>query len=291
MKSTPLTQGISLLIVAVYSMYAFMTMPLPGTLVSISLGLMAFAYLESTELAVAITVISGTVYNLIYRSGSMVKAEGFVDGADTIVKRIETLKKENIHEGPRPVLSSSFAEGFQDLSGNTGTTTAATSAPAPASSTNGGAMSDTPPPTAPTATVVAATTPSVAAAPPSTAASGSTTNAVANAVSGFQGSSGQDAEFKLGVIPDDKKGGFHIDQGTTIINALNSLKPDQVKAMTDDTRKLIETQKSLMGMLGTMKPMLQDGRQMMQNFQEMFGNGNGGGGGAGAMGALGAMKF
>ena len=46
--------------------------------------------------------------------------------------------------------------------------------------------------------------------------------------------------------------------------------------MTDDTRKLIETQKNLMGMLSTMKPMLQDGKQMMTNFQEMFGSGQGG---------------
>ena len=63
-----------------------------------------------------------------------------------------------------------------------------------------------------------------------------------------------------------------IDQGTTVINALNSLNPDQIKSMTDDTRKLIETQKNLMSMLGSMKPMLQDGKQLMANFQEMFGN-------------------
>jgi hypothetical protein len=82
-------------------------------------------------------------------------------------------------------------------------------------------------------------------------------------------------EFKLGVIPEDTKGGFHIDQGTTVMNALNALKPDQIKAMTEDTRKLIDTQKNLMSMLGTMKPMLQDGKEMMQNFQEMFGSANG----------------
>jgi hypothetical protein len=291
MKSTPLTQGISLLIVLVYSIYAFMTMPVPGTLVSIALGLMAFAYLESTELAVAITVISGTLYHLVYRSGSTKRSEGFVDGAEKIVKRIETLKREPVHEGPRPVLSSSFAEGFQDASGNdttTQTNTAATSAPAPANAPTGGAMSDTPPPAPPTAAATVqkkeGTAASTPAAPESATAGGPPATAAMEAAAGFQGSTGQEAEFKLGVIPDDKKGGYHIDQGTTIINALNSLKPDQVKAMTDDTRKLIETQKSLMGMLGTMKPMLQDGRQMMQNFQEMFGNGNGGG-------PMGAMKF
>ena len=80
-------------------------------------------------------------------------------------------------------------------------------------------------------------------------------------------------EFKLGVIPEETQGGFHIDQGTTVMNALNALNPDQIKSMTDDTRKLIETQKNLMSMLGTMKPMLQDGKEMMNNFQQMFGNG------------------
>jgi hypothetical protein len=70
--------------------------------------------------------------------------------------------------------------------------------------------------------------------------------------------------FKLGSIPADAVGGSHIDVGTTLMNALNALKPDQVKAMTDDTRKLMETQKSLMGMLTTMKPMMSEGKQMME---------------------------
>jgi hypothetical protein len=40
--------------------------------------------------------------------------------------------------------------------------------------------------------------------------------------------------------------------------------------MTEDTQKLMETQKNLMGMLGAMKPMLQDGKQMMETFGTMF---------------------
>lgn len=79
--------------------------------------------------------------------------------------------------------------------------------------------------------------------------------------------------FKLGVLPEETKGGFHIDQGTTVMNALNALNPDQVKRMSDDTQKLIDTQKSLMSMLGTMKPMLTDGKQLMETFQQMFGPG------------------
>ena len=79
--------------------------------------------------------------------------------------------------------------------------------------------------------------------------------------------------FKLGEIPSDVASGAHIDVGTTMMNALNALKPDQVKQMTDDTRKLLETQKSLMGMLSSMKPMLQDGKALMGTFNDMFGKG------------------
>ncbi len=83
----------------------------------------------------------------------------------------------------------------------------------------------------------------------------------------FQDSGGL---FKLGQIPKDVKGGFHIDAGTTVINALKALKPEQITAMTNDTKQLIETQKSLMTMLNTFKPMMSEGKEMMNTFQQMF---------------------
>lgn len=76
--------------------------------------------------------------------------------------------------------------------------------------------------------------------------------------------------FKLGEIPAQVKNGPHIDAGSTLMKAIKSLNPDQINAMTKDTQQLIETQKSLMGMLGTMKPMLNDGKQLMDTFQQMF---------------------
>lgn len=76
--------------------------------------------------------------------------------------------------------------------------------------------------------------------------------------------------FKLGEIPQDMKGGLHIDSGTTVMNALNSLKPEQIAEMTKDTKKLIETQKSLMNMLQTVAPMVNEGKQMMDTFNTMF---------------------
>jgi hypothetical protein len=78
-------------------------------------------------------------------------------------------------------------------------------------------------------------------------------------------------QFKLGEIPKEEKGGFHIDQGTTLMNALNGLKPDQIKAMTNDTKQLIDTQKSLMGMLDTLAPMMKEGSNLLNMFNGMFG--------------------
>ena len=79
--------------------------------------------------------------------------------------------------------------------------------------------------------------------------------------------------FKLGEIPSQVKNGPHIDAGSTLIKAIQGLNPDQINAMTKDTKQLIETQKSLMGMLGTMKPMMNDGKELMETFQQMFGEG------------------
>jgi hypothetical protein len=78
-------------------------------------------------------------------------------------------------------------------------------------------------------------------------------------------------QFKLGEIPSQIKNGPHIDAGSTLVKAIQGLNPDQINAMTKDTQQLIETQKSLMGMLGTMKPMMQDGKELMDTFQQMFG--------------------
>ena len=270
MKSTPLTQGASTLILLVYLLHTFMTAPFTTLLLAVAAGVIAYGFLDSYELAVAFTIVVGISYGLVQQTKFSYETrftkEGFstTDTAQQIATRVAQIKKEE----PRGVLASSFAEGFADAttdnSGNevtatsTATTTSAQTHSAPAN-TNGNAGSGLPPATAPPA----ATNVTQKAA----------TGGQASGNSGFVGSSKQDMQFKLGVIPDDSKGGYHIDQGTTVINALNALKPEQIQAMTEDTRKLIETQKSLMSMLGTMKPMLQDGKQMMANFQEMFGNG------------------
>jgi hypothetical protein len=79
-------------------------------------------------------------------------------------------------------------------------------------------------------------------------------------------------KYKLPNEKDDSE--FHLDAGTTFMNAYKSLKPDQIAAMTKDTQELMETQKQLMSTLNTLKPLISDGKQMMDMFQSYFGTGN-----------------
>jgi hypothetical protein len=62
--------------------------------------------------------------------------------------------------------------------------------------------------------------------------------------------------YKLPSESDDK--GYHLDAGTTFLNAYKALKPDQIAAMTRDTQELLATQKSLLGMLDSFGPLMKD---------------------------------
>jgi hypothetical protein len=74
--------------------------------------------------------------------------------------------------------------------------------------------------------------------------------------------------YKLPNENDDK--GFHLDSGTTFLNAYKALKPDQIAAMTKDTQELLATQKSLVGMLESFGPLMKD----MSKITGFFGPGN-----------------
>lgn len=271
MKSTPLTQGVSTLLLLVYVLYGFFALPFSGFLLSLAVGLLSYGALETAELAVAFTILTGVVFSLISRAGAasalakVATKEGFVtgntDGSQKIAKRVERIYKANV--GPHGVYASAFVEGFADASGT---------------SVDGqlqAVMKDKPAEESAESKPASATAPSTAGSgipPPSPPPITADVPKAETTAQGFRGSSDEDKQFKLGVLPEETKDGYHIDTGTTVMNALNALKPDQIQAMSSDTQKLIETQKSLMSMLGTMKPMLQDGKQMMETFQQMFGN-------------------
>ena len=72
-------------------------------------------------------------------------------------------------------------------------------------------------------------------------------------------------------MPSEHKEGPMLDAGGTLIKAMSSFDPETTAKMTDDTKKLLETQKSLMGMLTQMRPILADGKELLQTFSGMFG--------------------
>jgi len=258
-----LREGVSYAFLALYSLYGLFGIGMTGLLFSFAVGLLVLSTAQPVEVVVAATILAGVAWKLLLDR----KKEGFQVPVGTgstgpaIVKKIEEIKRKDVFE-PSGVLSSTYVEGFAD-SGDAATP------PSDTGAAGSEKKKDTPPTAeskpadanAPAATanlVKDLPNPSVAAVPPPQ-------------TSGFTDKA-TDGMFKLGSIPADSVGGSHIDVGTTLMNALNSLKPDQVKAMTDDTRKLMETQKSLIGMLNTMKPMLQDGKELMNTFQDMFGS-------------------
>jgi len=83
--------------------------------------------------------------------------------------------------------------------------------------------------------------------------------------------------FELGkkykVPTEEDDGDYHLDAGTTFLNAYKSLKPDQLASMTKDTQELMQTQRQLMSTLASLKPLIQDGKEMMDMFQGYFGEG------------------
>lgn len=248
MKSTELTVNVANIALILYVVYAIFFIPFNATLVSIATGLIAYGSLSSYEAAIALTLLSGVLFALLVKPTH--SKEGFASGSPKEISgRIQSLTAAaSKRSEPTGIHASSFIEGFADLSGN------ATQGSTPTAS-------------------LESTTPS---APVATQPEKPTETAEKKddkpPVAGFRsGGTQSDSLFKLGVIPEEGKGGFHIDQGTTVINALNALKPDQVKQMTDDTQKLIDTQKNLMSLLSSVKPMMQDGKQMLDTFQQMFG--------------------
>jgi hypothetical protein len=242
MKSTETTRKLSYGILGLFTIYGIFAIPFAFFLLAAAIGLIVYGLSESVEITTAATLITGVLAVLINKYN---RKEGFMTGnAVEIVQRLKTVERHQ-EKAPVGVYASGYVEAFEDISDNV---------VPPASNT----------------TAAENTTKSTSA---ESKAASATTQPEKNTTAGFKNESepATDGLFKLGVLPKEDKGGFHIDQGTTVLNALNALQPDQVKKMSEDTQKLIDTQKSLMSMLGTMKPMLADGKQLVETFNQMFG--------------------
>lgn len=236
MKTTEITRKVSYGILGLYTIYGIFAIPFAFFLLSVAVGLIVYGIVESVEITTAVTLITGVLAVLINKYN---RKEGFSSGGSAveIANRVKSIHKSQ-EKAPVGVYASGYVEAFEDISENK----------------------------VPSETKESSTE-------KSTSAESKPAEVKKDEKAGFSNASDINVDnlFKLGAMPDEGKGGFHIDQGTTVLNALNALKPDQVKKMSEDTQKLIDTQKSLMMMLGTMKPMLSDGKQLVETFNQMFG--------------------
>lgn len=266
------TYTIAVITLILYGVYILANIGLVGLLISFSIALIGFAFFKELEIVTALIVIVGLVYVYGVNSFKLNAAcalrsrEGFTtDGTPgEIIDVVERMGRGKYGPGrsatavawnapaPAGVLASG-AEGFADM---------------PTASQNG---SNAPAEEAPPAPATSEPAPAkkVDKKPVDDIA-----EKVAPTAEAFQESVQSGGLFKLGQLPSEAATGPHIDVGTTLMKAMSALQPEQINSMTEDTRKLLEQQKNLMGMLQNMRPVLQDGRKLLDTFSGIFGSGN-----------------
>jgi hypothetical protein len=252
-KSTPGLRIFASVVLVFYGLYALTTMGMTGVLFSAAVGFFLYGYTGNFETAAMGSVLAGIVLYIITKVFFKKSIDGFTDSTEVIAKRIAEIKKPmiGVSSEPEGILSSRFAEAFSDYRRVEGFTDGSNDESKDEKKEAVEGKKDD-------KAVAAESKPAAATA------AETFENKTAETPAGL------DFLFKPGETPAEKKGGYHIDAGTTILNALNGLKPAQIEAMTSDTQKLMETQKSLLGMLNTMKPMLADVKPLMETFGQMF---------------------
>lgn len=282
MVSNAFTFALALVALGIYSLYVLTSQGVLGLLISFAIALITAAFVDKFEYIVISVLVIGLTYILAMHKLNC-KLEGFgsdQDDVGTILKLNDRLAKDSV----KPTLSTlnQSIEGFvgdnsadvnDDEEEEDADSSTSTAAPvAELSNTTKQvdqdakaiANANTMPAPMNTSTAKPVAQPSAA----STAAADVDTTAT-------QRESFQDEEnsglFKLGQLPSESKAGPFVDVASTMSKAMGNLKPDQIAAMTAESKSLLETQQQLMGMLESMRPVLQDGRQLLDTFGSIFG--------------------
>lgn len=247
MRFNKLTYNISLAVISIFAVYTLIYSGISGILLCSSVALIAAAFLDSFELVVAITVLFGLFYQYFLKR-LLRKFEPFQNNdTQKIVQRVAAIQNKRM-KGPEGV-HEAFIEGFEDLQPTVPKEGASTSS-SPASSKRVEEVK-----------VPAELEESVSAKPED------------KDKEEFQSATGN--LFKPGKLPSENTSGGFLDGGSTLLKSMEAFNPEQMKAMTTDSKKLLETQKGLMEMLQSMQPVLKDGKQLLDTFSGMFGNGGG----------------
>ena len=256
------THYISLVLLCITALYTMVYAGITGLLFCSAVGLIVAAFVNQMELIVAAVVLFSLFY-LFYLKRYLKNMEPFQN--PDIVSRVNDMNSKyrpaaqglsNPRKDPYGVYDPAI-EGFEDVNPNT---------------TKDGASSGS------SSASIALTTNQVP------------TEQVKAVTSALEGKSDKIVEeeetksatgtlFKVGQMPSENMGGPKLDAGKTIMKAMESFDSDTIGSMTGDTQKLLETQKQLMGMLTQMRPVLADGKELLQTFSGMFGSSNGNGSG------------
>jgi hypothetical protein len=292
------TYFIAVIALIIYTGYIVSVQGVAGLLLSVAIGLIAAAFLDSVEYLTAIVILTGLAYSMYVKRTPIVvvtKKEGFKVGegegtGPEIVARVVAFDPPRPPRRVSPVLSAG-CEGFEDIStGSTDTpppTSEGSSTPASTASVTKPKQTDqeaaavvsagaTPANSVATTGVQPVADPSAATNAGTPAGSAGLASAAMTppAVAGFQGQKSTGL-FKLGEMPSEQKSGPFVDVASTMNKAMSSLNTDQMAAMTAESKSLMETQRNLMNMLQSMKPVLNDGRQLLDTFSGIFGGLNG----------------
>lgn len=260
MKFNNLTYNISLVILVITAIYTLVYSGLTGLLLCSSVTLIAAAFINQFEIIVAIAVIFSLFY-IYYLRRLLRKFEPFQnDNSQSILNRVNKMK-DNYHQIPQSLrdphqepagVYDPAVEGFEDVQPQMpkeGESSASSSAPTKrANEVDSQQVQDV-------------------------------TSALKKKddkdIASEEFQSATNGLFKVGKMPSENSDGPKLDAGSTLMKAMESFKPEQINAMTGDTKQLLETQKSLMNMLTQMRPVLADGKELLQTFSGMFGNSGG----------------
>ena len=248
MRFNETTHIISICVLILTAVYTLVYSGISGVLLCAAVAFIAGAFIHEIELVVAVTILFVLCYNLFLKR-YIQRMEGFKNNAADITGKLRSEK--NTYESTFPKQSGtarSFMEGFEDVSND----------------------QDSKPATAiPEAVNPEAVKEVTAAVKEVTAANDEKSKNETIAKEDFQSATNE--LFKLGKMPSEHKEGPLLDAGGTLMKAMGSFDPETTQKMTQDTKQLLETQKSLMSMLTQMRPILSDGKELLQTFSGMFG--------------------
>jgi hypothetical protein len=265
MKFNELTYNISFVLLVVTGIYTLVYGGLAGILLCTSIALLAAAFVDQFEIVVAIAVLFALFY-IYYLKTILRRFEPFqnLDTPNEILDRVSKMKKDykevpqnlqNPYLEPAGVYNPAI-EGFEDVQPSvpkTGESASSSSAPSKRADEVDSKQ-------------VKEVTSAVEGAKQD-----AKNESKKEQIAKEEFASATNQLFKVGKMPSENMDGPMLDSGSTLLKAMESFKPDQINAMTTDTKKLLETQKGLMQMLNQMRPVLADGKELLQTFSGMFG--------------------